>query len=219
MVGTEDSKLSQDRLRSVLRGLLAAALALVVAVPAVAALSACGGPNPQDQVKQGLNSQLDTIKNDPQTVLATASKSDLSQFEDYGVDPEEFYKSLMAHFTFSLGNVEMGADGTTAKVMVDSQNVDFAQVTTAVQQELTQWATTSEAQELAITEGQKGIISHVFDVFMEAFSSPDAPLTESSVEVEMEKQSDGSWDLADDDDIQTIVFAGQDADVITDSLS
>lgn len=198
-----------NRLAILLIGAICA-LAMVVGV------TGCG-QSPEEAVRQSITQRLDSLKGSGEQVVSQLSDSQLEGLESMGIDVVALYDALLAHFSYSIGNISV--DGDAAEATIEVQNVDLQAVGQVVAGELQEWMTSSEAMEALVSGGQSAVVSKVMDVMIAAIEAPDAPVTSGTVDVSMARADDGSWNFTDSDEVEELLFAGQDVNALTSSLS
>lgn len=117
-----------DRLVSKARKLF---VYLALAAMPVLALSGCTlfGPKPEDVVKDTLTADLDSLKTASEEDVKELFGDDMvSEMETYGIDPKDFYDSLVKHFSYD--NVQVKVDGDKATATLTTTNVDINAVAT-----------------------------------------------------------------------------------------
>lgn len=192
-------------------GALFATLAL--AVGGTLGLSACGGPKPEEVIKQQVQLELDTIKEaDADTIKAVLGEDEWNSLSSSGMDVEAFYNSCVKHFSYEEPTVTV--DGDSATVTVNVTNVDLVQVFEAWTADALDYAGTEEAQNDLATLGEDGIASKLFEKLYAALGADDAPLKTADVQIDFEKDSDGSWNPSDESQLSSLLFAGVDPSVI-----
>ncbi len=83
---------------------------------ASAALTACG-PDHEQAIRDALTQELDTIKNlDEGFINEIASQDEVATLQEFGIDPNEFFKSYLSGFDYSIDEVTV--DGETANATV-----------------------------------------------------------------------------------------------------
>jgi hypothetical protein len=95
----------------------AAKLALLAAVMVamVVTFTACGD-NSEQVIKQGIEKELAEIK-DPNSATIQDLSSEMGDFEELGISPDDFIKSWLTGYDYKIGAVKV--DGKTATVDVD----------------------------------------------------------------------------------------------------
>lgn len=83
---------------------------------ASAALTACG-PDHEQAIRDALTQELDTIKNlDEGFINEIASQDEVATLQEFGIDPNEFFKSYLSGFDYSIGDVTVDGETATATV-------------------------------------------------------------------------------------------------------
>lgn len=96
--------------------LLAPLMAALVAC--VVLLSGCGGPSVEELITNDLTSQFDEIKNGGDDFLSGLEEASGDEFEQLGIDPEEYAKSYLEGFDYKIGDVTVDEDKGTATAEV-----------------------------------------------------------------------------------------------------
>ncbi len=83
---------------------------------ASAALAACG-PDHEQAIRDALTQELDTIKNlDESFISEISSQDEVAGLEEFGIDPNEFFKSYLSGFDYSIDDVTVDGETATATV-------------------------------------------------------------------------------------------------------
>lgn len=187
----------------------AAALLSMVAlvVVPVIGLAGCGGPSDEELIKSALTANLDAVKNlDADTVKETMGSS-WDELESYGIDPSEFFQNCIKRFSYD--NVSVTVDGDTAKATLDVTNVDVKSVMTTWVSDVTTYMTSQEALDDYNSLGEDGLMQKLLQQLVDALGADDAPTTSATVSIDFEKGDDG-WEVADESQLSSLVFAGAD---------
>lgn len=105
-----------------------AMLALVAALAAtmLAGLTACGGESAEDVIRKGVTEELEGIKNLDQAaldeIMAGAGAADAG-LDEYGIDMEEFCRTWLEGFDYSVDNVTVDGDNATATVTITCKSL------------------------------------------------------------------------------------------------
>lgn len=105
-----------------------AMLALVAALAAtmLAGLTACGGESAEDVIRKGVTEELESIKNLDQAaldeIMAGAGAADAG-LDEYGIDMEEFCRTWLEGFDYSVDNVTVDGDNATATVTITCKSL------------------------------------------------------------------------------------------------
>ena len=187
------------------------ALALAVAVVPVLGLSACG-PNEEELIKQELAAQFDSLRDaDEDLVKEIVGSSTWSEMEGYGIDPIEFYGSLVKHFEY--GDVVVKVDGDTAKVTLTTTNVDIKQVMTNWMSEMTDYASSQDAIDDYLSGGEDALYQKMFQGLIDMLTADDAPTATDEVTMDLTKSGD-MWDFADENQVASALFGGADLSML-----
>lgn len=102
------------------------ALAAALAATMLMGLTACGGESAEDVIRKGVTEELESIKNLDQAALdeimagtGTASAG----LEEYGVDMEEFCRTWLDGFDYSVDDVTVDGDKATVKVTITCKSL------------------------------------------------------------------------------------------------
>lgn len=192
-------------------GALAATLAL--ALTSTLGLSACGGPKPEEVIKQQVKLELDTIKQaDADTIKSVLGEDEWNNLSSSGMDVEQFYNGCVKHFSYEDPTVEV--DGDNATVTIPVTNVDIAQVFETWTADALNYASSEEAQADYAELGEDGIAAKLFEKLYTALGADDAPIKTADVQIDFTKDSDGSWNPTDSDQLGSLLFAGVDPSTI-----
>ncbi|WP_417142375.1 hypothetical protein [Raoultibacter massiliensis] len=111
--------------KSLTKGALLA-LAVALAATMLTGLVACGGESAEDVIRKGVTEELESIKNLDQTALdeimagAGAANAGL---EEYGIDMEEFCRTWLDGFDYSVDNVTVDGENATATVTITCKSL------------------------------------------------------------------------------------------------
>lgn len=192
-------------------GALAATLAL--ALTSTLGLAACGGPKPEEVIKQQVKLELDAVKQaDADSIKAVLGEDEWDSLSSQGMDVEQFYNACVKHFSYE--DPAVAVDGDSATVTVNVTNVDLVQVFEAWTADALNYAGTEEAQNDLATLGEDGIASKLFEKLYAALGADDAPLKTADVQIDFAKDSDGSWNPSDSSQLAMVLFAGVDPSTI-----
>ena len=99
-----------------------------------AALYACG-PDHEQAIRDSLTQELDSIKNlDESFVSDLESASGVSDLEEFGIDPKEFFTSYLSGFDYTID--EVAVDGETASATVTLTAKSYTEFNDAIQSNL-----------------------------------------------------------------------------------
>lgn len=198
-------------------------VSLAVAVVPVLALAGCSpsslgplgalfGPKPEEAAQEALKADLDSLKTaDEQTIKDLFGEDVVSEMETYGIDPKEFYDSLVKHFSYD--NMSATAkDDSNVTVKLTTTNVDIQAVATQWQNDVLEYMNSSQAMEDYATLGEDGLMKKMMGSLVDALAADDAPTKSADVTIDMKKGSDGTWAPSDESQVSNAIFAGADLD-------
>ncbi len=193
------------------------ACAVVLGAVLAVGLTACGG-NPADQVRSVVTSNFDQVKNlDAEAIEELGNMDELKELETaYGLSSDRVIKAFYGRFDYKVDDVTV--DGDTATVKITSSNVDLQKVMEGYMDDLTEFATSEEAEKLVTEGGQQAVQDKVVELLMGAFESDDVPTTEGQTELAMERDGD-TWTYANEGEVLQVLFGGQDPQSAVDQLS
>lgn len=193
------------------------ACAVVLGAVLAVGLTACGG-NPADQVRSVVTSNFDQVKNlDAEAIEELGNMDELKELETaYGLSSDRVIKAFYGRFDYKVDDVTV--DGDTATVKITSSNVDLQKVMEGYMDDLTEFATSEEAEKLVTEGGQQAVQDKVVELLMGAFESDDVPTTEGKTELAMERDGD-TWTYANEGEVLQVLFGGQDLQGAVDQLS
>ncbi len=101
------------------------ALAAALAATMLAGLTACGGESPEDVIRKGVTEELESIKNLDQAALdeITAGAGAADGLDEYGIDVEEFCRTWLDGFDYSVDEVKVDGESATAKVTISCKSL------------------------------------------------------------------------------------------------
>ena len=195
----------QKKLMNALATLMCCALALGF----VCGLSGCG-KNDEAVIRETITQALDVFKTPTRENLEpiiTKSGADLSQIEEYGVDPYELIEHCLSHFDYTIDTVAIDGDAATATLTL--KNADVTAAVNAVQEEMTQNA--SEYADILSSEDALKQFMGVFfgKVYEKLDASQDFVQNEAQVKL---SKVDGQWQVQEDSITQLVsgMFGGID---------
>ncbi len=103
-------------------------LALTAALSAtmLVGLTACGGESAEDVIRKGVTEELESIKNLDQAaldeIMAGAGAADAG-LDEYGIDMEEFCRTWLEGFDYSVDNVTVDGENATATVTITCKSL------------------------------------------------------------------------------------------------
>lgn len=110
----------------------AALVAAAAMVFSLAALAACG-PDNEKLIRDGVTAELEGVKAlDDTTMSQLTDSSGVAQMEEYGISPEDFLRSYLNGFDYSLGEVVVNGDKATVQVTLTCK--DFADYQTKLEE-------------------------------------------------------------------------------------
>ena len=184
---------------------------LALAMVPVLALSGCSlfGPKPEEVVKETLSADLDSLKTASEDQVKELFGDDVvSEMQTYGIDPKDFYDSLVKHFSYD--NLQVKVDGDKATATLATTNVDVQKVATQWENDVLDYMYSSQASDDYDKLGEDGMMKKVMQSLVDSLAADDAPLKTADVSIDLEKGSDGSWTTTDDAQVAKAIFAGDD---------
>lgn len=102
-----------------------------------AALTACGGPDHEQAIRDALTQELDEIKNvDDAYIEELTAESGIDELADMGIDPAEFFRSFLSGFDYTIDSVEV--DGETATATVTLTMKSFTEFSSTLESEVSE---------------------------------------------------------------------------------
>lgn len=101
------------------------ALAAALAATMLAGLTACGGESPEDVIRKGVTEELESIKNLDQAALdeIVAGAGAGAGLDEYGIDMEEFCRTWLDGFDYSVDEVKVDGENATATVTISCKSL------------------------------------------------------------------------------------------------
>lgn len=102
------------------------ALALAVAALLLTGLTACGGETPEDIIRKGVTEELESIKSLDQAALdeiVAGAASSGTDFEEYGISMDEFARTWLSGFDYTVDNVTVEGQEANATVTVTCKSL------------------------------------------------------------------------------------------------
>lgn len=190
-------------------------VALVLAVVPVLGLAGCGA-DPAKQVADMVNKDLGEVKNlDSDAIDDIVDDSTMQELEGYGVSAQELVKAFYGHFDYRVDSVQVEGDTATAQVW--SSNVDLDSVMEDYMSAVTEYATTSEAQQLYLSGGQDALEKKLVEMLMEQLQASDVKTTEGTTEVTLQRSGD-DWEYSNEGEVMEVLFGGQDISALANAF-
>lgn len=173
-------------LRKGLYAFAAFAVALLVSIT----LSACSSVSDEDQIRTMVDEEFSLIKEHDQATIdelmgdASSTADSLAQ---YGIDGSEFINSWLDGFDYSIGDVTIADDKTTATVNVSITSKQLYPILATWMTDYMEWVKSGAAT------SQDEISAKAGETMMSTLSSASPVATEVTLDVE----KDGSWQIAD----------------------
>lgn len=181
---------------------LAAMVCCMLAFGLALGLAGCGGVNDEAVIRETISQALDVYKSPTRENLepiVTKSGTDLSYIEEYGIDPYELIGHCLAHFDYTIDEVNIDGDAATASLTL--KNADVAVAVKAVQAEMSENAS-EYADVLSSEEALHEFMTTFFNKVYEKLDASEE-LVETPAQLKLNKV-DGQWVL-DDDSITNLV--------------
>ncbi|MEG0375102.1 MAG: hypothetical protein RR547_12510 [Raoultibacter sp.] len=102
------------------------ALAIAVAALLLTGLTACGGEAPEDIIRKGVTEELESIKNLDQAALdeiVAGAASSGTDFEEYGISMDDFARTWLSGFDYTVDSVTVNGEDATATVTVTCKSL------------------------------------------------------------------------------------------------
>lgn len=223
---------------------LAFLLSLLLALALVPGLAACGGGGSDDggrdaeedagqegegreederdderdaerEVERQVDEALGMLTGlDEDEVRMVLGDQTCDELEAMGVEPVEFYEALFASFDYSIDDVTV--DGDEATVDLTVTNVDFDAALLDFEDELVAWAETDEALEAYAAGGEDALMAAGMQLFMDMLANGDVTTFTQEASIDMELDSDGEWQFADEDQLaEALLGSGGSEDIGT----
>ena len=141
---------------------------------------------------------------------ARLGSTTVQRLQELGFEPADVYKAFFDKMTYEVGDAVMNEDDGTGTVKVKVTNIDVLQVLNAYQNEFAEWAASSEATELLTTEGMDGLNKRAIEVMLEKLGDAEAPTTTTDLVVDLTRDADGNWQLANPDGLAYGALGGLD---------
>lgn len=101
-------------------------LTAALAATMLAGLTACGGESAEDVIRKGVTEELESIKNLDQAaldeIMAGAGAADAG-LDEYGIDMEEFCRTWLTGFDYSVDNVTVDGEKATVTVTITCKSL------------------------------------------------------------------------------------------------
>ena len=191
----------------------AARLVSLVAACAVAACAALGlcacGPSEEEAIRDALAAELDQIAQTPtEDEMREALGGTYDELVAYGIEPSELYAALYSRFEYEMGDVSV--DGDTATVTLSVTNVDVGEALSNFERYAMEWMYSEEALEIVMTQGEDAYVAAGMRLLVDALSDEGLGTVTEDVSIELRRDSDGSWRLADEDEAARALLGGVD---------
>ena len=159
--------------KKVTKLLAAALMATLLAV----GLTACGGKSNEDVIREGVTADFASVKNFDADSPSEAfgDLSSITEFEQFGITPQEFLGSWLKGFDYKIGDITVDGDNATVKASVTIKS--FGDAMTSFQDKVTELSKDPDIQGMSQSEAYEkmgGILMECID---------EAPLTTTDVEL------------------------------------
>lgn len=166
------------------------ALCAVVALACVSMLAGCASdePKPENGVKADIAAQLDPVKNLDENAVndlveAIQAANDL---ETYGIVAQDYIRSMLAGFDYSVKDVAISEDGASATATVAITCKSFSDASLKASEKALELAQSGAMAEMSMDEMNKSMGS----AMMEAMDETATKTTDCTFDYALE---DGAW--------------------------
>ncbi|MCI1665927.1 MAG: DUF5105 domain-containing protein [Atopobiaceae bacterium] len=203
--------MNKDKTPGTVKRVVTCAMAVVMAFACMWVLAGC--QDESKQIQAYVDGQLDDLKTTDATEINNVLGSTyVSQLEEYGVDPVEFYKAFYQHFSYTDNGVTV--DGSKAQVKLTTTNIDLEQVATTWQQNEVTYLSSSEGIALYQSGGEDAIYKKMMSDLLTVLEDPSVPTKSADVTINLVKNGN-TWELADENEVYSALFAGADLSTLS----
>ena len=172
---------------------LSLAMALVVALFVVG----CGGPDPEEVIREDVTSRLDLLKDtdsDEYKELVDMMDSSLAGADQYGIEADEVVASLFDGYDYEITEVEVDEDTATVEVAVTCKSL--GDIEDAMYDGIDQLYEEAAANpEKFATMSEDEINEYAGQFIMDIFNETEARETDLTLTY---TETDGEWEADED---------------------
>ena len=136
----------------------------------------------------------------------------IAKLDDFGVDPGEYHKHLLSHFSYQVGDVSVAEDGKTATATVSITNATLSDAITNAAADFEAWMLTDEMQPTLDSGGRAALVDKLFDFLYQRLDADDATVATADATLSLTKDDDGAWviDTPLPDEFYAALYGGTD---------
>lgn len=190
----------------------------VAALAMPAGLSGCAseGARAAEAVKALLTSYVvpaeEGAEDAPESTWPASDYGDaetMERLETYGVDPDEWHRHCLAHFSFEVGEGTVDEETGEASVAANLTNACLASALEGAGQDYAAYSETQEAEDAYATGGKAALFGQLVSYVYARLDADESPVT-TTVQVRCAKGDDGSWAprVADDEAFFSALYGG-----------
>lgn len=163
---------------------------MAVATLALATLSACGGKSAETTIRESVTSELESIKKLDQDALdqIVGGANSVSDLSEYGISTEEFFRTWLEGFDYSVDKVTVNGDKATATVTIKVKSLTSAM--DSISNNISSIIASNPAM---LTMTQEQIYKEIGNLLMKAVG--EAPITSTTVDLPYELKNN-TWQPA-----------------------
>lgn len=136
----------------------------------------------------------------------------IAKLDDFGVDPGEYHRHLLSHFSYQVGDVSVAEDGKTATATVSITNATLSDAITNAAADFEAWMLTDEMQPTLDSGGRAALVDKLFDFLYQRLDADDAAVATGDATISLSKDDDGAWviDTPLPDEFYAALYGGTD---------
>ena len=160
----------------------------------VALVGCASAPDPEQAVRASLESELGVFQNPSQEQIdeLVADLAGTDEFTTYGIDVDEYIKTMLDGFAYSVDSVEVGEDGKTAVGNVTITCKSTVSATAKAEALAEEWVVANAASLATMTEDELNL--EIGKLLMRAVAESEPVTSSCSLDYEL---IDGTWTPAD----------------------
>lgn len=164
-----------------------AIMLMVIATLALATLSACGGKSAEDTIRESVKAELESIKKLDQDALdqIVGGADSVSDLSEYGISAEEFFRTWLEGFDYSVDKVTVNGDKATATITIKVKSLTSAM--DSISNNISSIIASNPAM---LTMTQEQIYKEIGNLLMKAVK--DAPMVSTTVDLPYELKNN-TW--------------------------
>lgn len=191
--------------------ILAGVAGVIVALAVAVGLAGCG-MSAEDAVKKTIEDEVSAIK----SITSMDSEAGQEYFNDddgiltgTGISGTDIISAFFKHYEYKIEAVEVSDDGTSATATVEVTNANMQTIVTNVLNN-----NLGSLLAYSMSGDTAGMQKALLQALLDGLNADDAATVTNTVEIQYEKDDDGTWEPVDSDTLfNQLVMGGQDITV------